>query len=157
MDHVVYLDTKSKELENLLNGNKTMIIRGAGGRKMPYGRVKNGDVLYFIRNNGEGEIRAMGTVCVVINSEKLSVEESFRLIISNQGKLQLPDKQFEKIAGKRYLVLIGLKDVKPVESFLIDKSDFTNMDDWLPVGNIDRVRLNADVNLTSPESIERVL
>jgi hypothetical protein len=156
MDHVVYLDTKSKELENLLNGSKTMIIRGAGGRKMPYGRVQNDDVLYFIRNNGEGEIRAMGTVCAVINSEKLSVEESFRLIINNQGKLQLPDKQFEKIAGKRFLVLIGLTDVKPVESFLIDKSDFSNMDDWLPVGDIDRVRLNAVVNLTSPESIERV-
>lgn len=156
MDHVVYLDTKSKELENLLNGNKTMIIRGAGGRKIPYGRVQNGDVLYFIRNNGEGEIRAMGTVAVVINSEKLSVEESFRLIINNQVKLQLPDKQFEKIAGKRYLVLIGLKDVKPVESFLIDKSDFTNMDDWLPVGDIGRIRLNTEMKLTSPESNERV-
>ena len=39
MDHVVYVDTKAKELEKLLEGTKRMLIRGAAGRKMPYGRV----------------------------------------------------------------------------------------------------------------------
>ena len=50
MDHVVYLDHKARELENLKNGKKSMIIRGAMGRKMPYGRVDKEDVLYFIEN-----------------------------------------------------------------------------------------------------------
>lgn len=54
MDHVVYLDYKAKELENLKSGQKTMIIRGAMGRKMPYGRINNSDVLYFIENKGDG-------------------------------------------------------------------------------------------------------
>jgi hypothetical protein len=39
MDHIVYLDARAKELENLENGNKTMIVRGAMGRKLPYGKV----------------------------------------------------------------------------------------------------------------------
>ena len=47
MDHVVYLDAKAKELDLLISGEKGMIIRGATGRKMPYGRVNTGDVLYF--------------------------------------------------------------------------------------------------------------
>lgn len=34
MDNVVYLDFKAKELENLKSGQKTMIIRGAMGRKL---------------------------------------------------------------------------------------------------------------------------
>jgi len=34
MNHVVYLDAKSNELENLLSGKKSMIIRGATGRKV---------------------------------------------------------------------------------------------------------------------------
>ncbi len=33
MDHVVYLDAKADELRKLINGEKTMIIRGAAGRK----------------------------------------------------------------------------------------------------------------------------
>ena len=52
MDHVVYLDTKAKELDKIGSGDKTMIIRGATGRKMPYGRVNAGDVLYLIENDG---------------------------------------------------------------------------------------------------------
>jgi hypothetical protein len=44
MDHVVYLDAKAAELENILSGRKTMIIRGAAGRKLPYGRVHAGDI-----------------------------------------------------------------------------------------------------------------
>ncbi len=35
MDNVVSLDYKAKELENLESGKKTMIIRGAMGRKLP--------------------------------------------------------------------------------------------------------------------------
>jgi len=38
MDNVVYLDYKAKELGNLQNGSKTMIIRGAMGHKLPYGK-----------------------------------------------------------------------------------------------------------------------
>jgi hypothetical protein len=62
MDHVVYLDHKAGELGNMVKGLKTMIIRGAMGRKLPYGRVNPGDVLYFIENNGEGMVKARATV-----------------------------------------------------------------------------------------------
>ena len=142
MDHVVYLDAKANELENLVKGNKSMIIRGASGRKLPHGRVIEGDILYFINNNGEGEVKARGIVSYVLNSDKLSEEESFETIIRNQDKLQLPDEQFEKWAGKRYLVLIGLDDIEEVKPFRIDKRNFTNMDDWLPVGKIEKCILN---------------
>jgi hypothetical protein len=141
MDHVVYLDAKSDELKNLVKGIKSMIIRGAAGRKIPYGLVNKGDILYFINNNGEGEVKACGVVSSVFNSDKLSVDESFETIIRNQDKLQLPDKQFDRLAGKRYLVLIGLNDIQMVKPFRIDKSNFTNTDDWLPVGSIESVVL----------------
>lgn len=69
MDHVVYVDHNADELEKLVIGEKTIIIRGATGRKLPYGRVNMGDVLYFIKNNGEGVVQAMARVGRVINSE----------------------------------------------------------------------------------------
>jgi hypothetical protein len=137
MDHVVYLDAKARELENLILGNKSMIIRGASGRKLPHGRVNEGDVLYFINNIGEGEVKARGVVSSVYNSEELSKEESFETIINHQDKLQLPDKQFEKLAGKRYLILIGMEGIEEIEPFRIDKSSFTNVADWIPVGKIE--------------------
>ena len=145
MDHVVYLDAKANELEKLLDGSKTMIIRGATGRKLPHGRVCEGDVLYFINNNGEGIVKATGVVANVFNSDKMSTEESISLVKKHQDKLILSDIQFKKWAGKRYIVLIGLKKVEGLKPFEIDKSNFGNMDDWLPVGKIEAVKKVASV------------
>jgi hypothetical protein len=140
MDHVVYLDAKSKEMGKLLDGKKTMIIRGAAGRKIPYGRVQEGDVLYFINNNAEGVVKARGAAASVFNSDKMDKLESAALVAKHQPKLQLTDKQIKKWAGKRYIVLIEVSQIEPVSPFEIDKSDYGNMDDWLPVGKIESVK-----------------
>jgi len=141
MDHVVYLDAKAKELEILLSGKKTMIVRGATGRKLPYGRVSSGDVLYFINNNAEGVVKAKAKAKRVINSDRMSKEESVALVEGYQDKLQLTVKQFKRWAGKRYIVLIEVEEVEQLAPFPIDKSEYGNMDDWLPVEDIESVRV----------------
>jgi hypothetical protein len=142
MDHVVYLDTQADEMSKLRAGQKTMIIRGAAGRKMPYGRVNAGDILYFLNNDGEGLVKARAVVQSVLNSEKMEEDQSSDLVAENQDQLQLTERQFKRWAGKRYLVLISVSDVEGVEPFGVDKSDFGNMDDWLPVEDIERVKLD---------------
>ena len=142
MDHVVYLDAKAKELQKILDGSKTMIIRGATGRKMPYGRVDEGDILYFIENKGDGLIKAKAEVKSVFNSEKLTEDESKNLVEENQPKLNLTKIQIKRWAGKRYLVLIEIANISIVSPFTIDKSNYGNMDDWLPVEKIDDVRFS---------------
>ena len=111
MDHVVYLDAAAKELENLLSGHQTMVVRGAAGRKMPYGRVHAGDRLYFLNNNAEGLIRASATVSNVLN-EALTGTVSQALLQKNQTALNLTIKQLSRWGGKRYLVLIEVCDVE---------------------------------------------
>ncbi len=141
MDHIVYLDAKAKELDSLLEGKKSMIIRGAAGRKMPYGRVNPGNELYFINNNAEGVVKARAKVQLVVNSDKLSKEESVALVEANQDKLKLTTGQFKRWAGKRYIVLIEVSELEELEPFPIDKSDYGNMDDWLPVEDISSVKV----------------
>ncbi len=114
MDHVVYVDVKANELEQILDGNKKMIIRGAAGRKLPYGRVDPGDSLYFMENNGDGLVKACATVTSVINSDKLSPEESRQMIEENMDKLQLTQAQMKRWAGKRYLVFIRIENASPL-------------------------------------------
>lgn len=141
MDHVVYLDAEAKELDNLLSGKKTMIIRGAAGRKVPYGQVKKGDVLYFINNNAEGIIKARAQVSYVINSDKMDKDTSIKLVKNNQNKIQLTEKQFERWAGKRYIVLIEIKNIEEITPFRFNRDDFKNrMDDWLTVEKIEIVK-----------------
>lgn len=141
MDHVVYVDAKEGELALLLEGKKHMIIRGAAGRKLPHGRVQAGDRLYFIQNNGEGFVRAEAQVVAAIHSEKLSEEESRRMVAEHQAELQLTPTQLKRWAGKRYLVLVRIGEARQVEPIAIDRSAYGNMDDWLPVGDIASVRV----------------
>jgi len=145
MDHIVYLDTLANELENLLSGHRTMIIRGATGRKLPHGRVNAGDVLYFINNNAEGRVRARAKVRSAFHSEKMTQDESRALVEKNQLKLRLTDKQVERWTGKRYIVLIEIADVEEISQFPIDKGDYGNMDDWIPVGKIESVRVQRSI------------
>jgi hypothetical protein len=140
MDHIVFVDYKAGELEKLISGEKTIVIRGATGRKLPYGRVNSGDSLYFIRNNGEGLVRAKAVVIDVYNSERMNKEESKKLVDVHIEGLQLSDKQYKKWAGKRYLVLITVGHVNAIDPFRIDRSNYGNMDDWLPVENIETVK-----------------
>lgn len=142
MDHVVYVDAKAQELAKLLDGSKTMIIRGAAGRKMPYGRVNAGDVLYLIRNDGSGQVKAKAVVSEVFNSEKMDKAQSEALVAENQDALQLTPAQTKRWAGKRYLVLISVYDVESLSPFTIDKSEYGTMDDWLPVENIKTIKTN---------------
>lgn len=140
MDHVVYVDAKQGELEKLLSGSARAIVRGAAGRKLPYGRVEPGDCLFFVPNDGKCQVRASAAVISVFNSQQLSAEESRRLIAENQETLLLTPAQVQRWSGKRYLVIIGLGAVTHAAPFTIDRSAYGNMDDWLPVGDIQKVR-----------------
>lgn len=141
MDHVVYVDAKQGELEKFLCGSARMLVRGATGRKLPYGRIQLGDRLFFVKNDGTCLARAWAEVTSVFNSTPLSPEESHHLIEDNQALLQLSPAQMQRWSGKRYLVLIGLGQVTPLTPFTIDRNTFGNMDDWLPVGDIERVKI----------------
>lgn len=140
MDHIGYLDAQAKELENLLSGHKTMIIRGATGRKLPQGRVHADDVLYFINNNAEGIVRARANVERAFHSERMAEDESRALVEKDQPRVRLTDRQMNRWAGKRYIVLVEVDDMKEIPTFAIDKSNYGNMDDWLVVEKIESVR-----------------
>jgi hypothetical protein len=141
MDHIVYLNHKARELESLINGTKIMIIRGAMGRKIPYGVLNIDDVIYFAENTGDGLVKAKAVVMEVLNSEKLSREESIELVNAHQNELKLDKAMFNRFAGKRFIVLIKIRDFETIEKFNFDRSGFSNMDDWLPVVNINDVKL----------------
>ena len=80
MIHLVYLDNKEKVLEKIMSGKKTMIIRGAAGRKIPHSRVFNDEVLYFMEK-GTKKITAKARVVNVLNFIKLSEDEINEILL----------------------------------------------------------------------------
>ena len=76
-----------------------------------------------------------------MNSEKLDPQQSAALIEENQPFLQLSDDQIKRWRGKRYLVLVTIKNFESLQPFMIDRSAYGNMDDWLPVEDIEKVKI----------------
>ena len=137
MEHIAYCESKANELDNLVNGNKSMLIRGAAGRKLPHGRVEIGDTVYLINNDSSGTILAKGTVSFVYHSEKLTSEESERIIDENMYRLMLTPDQRKRWIGKRFLCLVEIVNVVPVEPFSYVREK--NMDDWIIVEKIEDI------------------
>jgi len=52
MEHLVYCDNAGKKgekvLDKIIAGTKTMVVRGAAGRKIPHSRVFEGETLFFM-------------------------------------------------------------------------------------------------------------
>lgn len=145
MVHLVYCDNAGKKgekvLDKILNGNKTMVVRGAAGRKIPHSRVFEGETLYFMQK-GTKDICAMATVKEVKNYQKLDDEEITRVLEENQPKLNLSDKQ--KIRWhKKFLCLVEFENLEEIETLEFDHQG--NMDDWLIIEKIEDVVVGTSI------------
>lgn len=139
MVHLVYCDNAGKKgekvLDKILAGTKTMIVRGAAGRKIPHSRVFEGERLYFIEK-GSATITTTAIVKEVQNFVKLSDEEITKTLADNQSKLNLSDKQ--KVRWhKKCLCLVEFENVKKISPLAFEHQG--NMDDWLILEKIEDV------------------
>ena len=145
MVHLVYCDNAGKKgekvLDKILAGTKTMIVRGAAGRKIPHSRVFAGERLYFMEK-GSGEVTATAIVKDVQNFVKLSDEEITKALADNQSKLNLSDKQ--KVRWhKKCLCLVEFEDVREIAPLAFEHQG--NMDDWLILEKIEDVIVGTSI------------
>lgn len=141
MVHLVYCDDKEKVLEKIMSGTKTMIIRGAAGRKIPHSRVFDGETLYFMKK-GTAKITASALVKGVQNFNKLSENEIVKVLADNQDKLQLSERQKERW-HKKCLCLVEFEHLKEFEPLEFDHQG--NMDDWLIIDKIEDVVVGSSI------------
>lgn len=129
MMHLAYCDAKSKELDRLVQGQKSMLIRGAAGKKLPFGRVHPNEVIYFVENDGSRMIKAKGIVKAVHEKTGMNVDESVAMMQSFDELLQLSPAQIKRWSGKKCLCLIEIEQIEaiPPVPYFREK----NMDDWI--------------------------
>ena len=152
MVHLVYCDNAGKKgekvLDKILAGTKTMVVRGAAGRKIPHSRVFEGERLYFMEK-GSAEITVAATVKAVQNYVKLSDEEITKTLADNQGKLNLSDKQ--KVRWhKKCLCLVEFENVEEIPHLAFDHQG--NMDDWLIIEKIEDVVVGTSITYNYDKS-----
>ena len=141
MVHLVYCDNKEKVLEKILDGSKTMVVRGAAGRKIPHSRVFDDEILYFMKK-GSKKISAKARVKNVQNFLKLTDQEIKEILEKNQDKLMLSEKQKERW-HKKCLCLIEFDNLEEITPLDFDHQG--NMDDWLIIEKIEDVVVGTSI------------
>ena len=140
MDHVVYVSRSFKELDKLIAGGRSMLVRGSIGKKLPYGKVSAGDRLFFATgNSSRNVVKAAASAGDVFDSPKLTGIEPECLLADHAGKLQLSDVEMAKWSVKKYLTLIELEEINPVVPFTIAARGNGDDDDWIMLDNIDEI------------------
>lgn len=146
MVHLVYCDNAGKSgervLDKILNGTKTMVVRGAAGRKIPHSRVFEGEILYFMEK-GTAQISASAIVKTVQNFVKLTEEEITNVLNDNQNKLNLTERQRTRW-HKKCLCLVEFEKVKKIEPVLAFDHQ-GNMDDWLIIEKIEDIVVGTSI------------
>lgn len=138
-EHLVYLNKEGKELEKLLNKEKSMIIRGGAGKKLPLGgRAKVGDIVYLVETGGNMSVTHRGVITQVMESEKMTKEESAAFIQRYEKELNLSKKQYERWAGKKFLAVFELDHVEAIDPFTYNRGK--NMDDWVITDSIEEIK-----------------
>ena len=152
MVNLVYCDNTGKKgervLDKILNGTKTMVVRGAAGRKIPHSRVFADETLYFMEK-GSLKITASAKVKDVKNYVKLSDEEITAVLEENQPKLNLSEKQKTRW-HKKCLCLVEFENVQAIEPMDFDHQG--NMDDWLIIEKIEDVVVGTSIDYNYEKS-----
>lgn len=140
-DHLVYLDNKADELNKLFSKVKSMIIRGAAGKKVPLGgRVKEGDTLYFVETGADLIVTSRANVKKVIETPKMTIEESVLFLEQYKTELNLSDAQYKRWSEKKYLCLVEIENLEKIEPFKYRRDN--NMDDWIITDDINTIKDN---------------
>lgn len=140
VDHLVYLDNEGKELEKFLSNEKTMIIRGAAGKKSPLGgRAKENDRVYFVVKGSNMMVTHRGIITKVIEQSKMKPEESIAFISQYEQELNLSDKQKDRWNGKKCIGLYEIMHIEPTVPFKYNREK--NVDDWVITDDINDIKL----------------
>jgi hypothetical protein len=147
MHHVAVLKKSWKLLPKILAGEKTIESRWYKIRTAPWGRVAAGDTIFF-KDSGE-PVTARAEVAKVLQFERPSDAELHDILRRYGGTpgiaFHLPmDEVFGWARSRSYVMLMFLKDPRPVAPFDIDKTGFGASCAWLTVEDIARIRKNEN-------------
>ena len=139
MDHVAIMKKSWGLTEKILSGEKKIESRWYQTKRMPWGKIKVGETVFF-KNSGEGVV-AKAVVSDIMQFQIKSESEAEK-IVEKFGKeiclLNRNVKTWDKLP--KYCLLIFLKNPVRIKPFEIDKTGFGMMSAWITVKNINKIK-----------------
>ena len=131
MNHLVFLDTRAGELERILSGMKTMLIKELDPAQTTKHPVRPGDSLYFLRDNGECAVRVQATVVRVLFFTDSLDQDLSHTLKELQPKLQLTEDQYTYWSAKQQVLLVEFGSAHKIGVIHIAPRNSAHPSDWI--------------------------
>lgn len=142
MEHIAIMRKSWGLTDKILDGRKKIESRWYSLKCKPWDRAKQGEIIYF-KDSGE-PVTIKAEVSRVLQFSDLTPEK-VKDILDKYGKddgigQEKNPEFFERFKGKKYCILIFLKNPAKVEPFGIDKTGFGSMSAWISVENVFKIK-----------------
>jgi hypothetical protein len=132
MNHLVFLDRRAGELEKILSGIKTLIIKEIEPEGRPAWPVSAGDSLYFLRDQDECDLQVAATVVRVLPVKNDLGEELPQILKEMQPRLQLTEDQYNFWSIKKQVLLVEFEVAHKIGVIQIASNKILDRTDWIP-------------------------
>ena len=131
MNHLVFLDAQACELEKILSGVKTMLVREFDPSITPAHPVLAGDSLYFLRSRNESTLRVKATVMRVLPITT-NMDEGISLNLKEmQSKLQLTESQFNIWSRMKQALLVEFAAAQKIPAIMVPPEKLNEPSPWI--------------------------
>ncbi len=131
MNHLVFLDSQASELEKILSGVKTMLVKELDAAQAPAHPVGPGDSLYFVRNKDEWVLRVRATVVRVLISANGLQESLSHTLKEMQPRLQLTEDQYNYWSGRPQVLLVEFESARKIDAIRVTPNQPADQTEWI--------------------------
>jgi hypothetical protein len=128
MNHLVFLDTRAGELEKILSGVKSMVVKDFDPAAHP---PKPGDNLYFLRDIGDFPLRVKATVVRVLSFTNLIEGDFSQILKEMQPRLQLTEAQYHTWAVKSQVQLVEFTCAHKIDPIHVAARKTLDRSNWI--------------------------
>ncbi len=137
MNHLVYLDARAGELEKILSGVKTMLVKESDPARAPDYPIHPGDSLYFLRNKDDCSVRVKAIVVRVLLVS--NIEDLSQTLKVMQPRLLLTEEQYNDWSAKQRALLVEFDSAQKIGVIHLALEKTLERSGWIAFDDFNRI------------------
>ena len=131
MNHLVFLNAQAGELEKILSGVKTMLVKDFAPAQTTAHPVNPGDSLYFLRDKDDCTLRVKATVIRVLLFTNHLDEDVSHTLKEMQPRLQFTEDQYNYWSTQKQVLFVEFGSAHKIAMIHIAPRKIMDRSDWI--------------------------
>jgi hypothetical protein len=139
MNYLVFVDARAGDLEKILSGVKTMLVKEFDPAQPAAHPVQPGDSLFFLRDQDDYLLRVKATVLRVLLFTNRLNDDLPHTLKEMQPRLQLTEDQYNLWSTKHQVLLVEFGSAQKIGLIHVAADKIMDRSDWVAFKAFDLV------------------